>query len=69
MTLVRIGMERSGRHAEISILQLGRGRQRLRVALEHDRTTHQHVSADREVKRDCNVLLDQDAAKSGQTSY
>ncbi len=62
MAHVRIGMGRSGRHAEIGILQLGRGREGLRVALEHDRTAHQHVSAGRNGKCDCNVLLDQDAA-------
>src|SRR5216683_6050670 len=62
MTRVLIGIGRSGRHAEISILQLWRGRQRLRIALEHDRTTHQHVSAGGDAECDGNILLDQDAA-------
>src|SRR5258708_8502549 len=62
MAHVRIGTGRSGRHAEISILQLRRGSQGIRVAHEHDRTTHQHVTAGCDGECDCNVLLDQDAA-------
>ena len=62
MTHVLMGMAWSGRHAEISILQLGRGREGLRVTLEHDRTTHQHISVGRDGKCHRNILLDQDAA-------